>query len=75
MIDSLKEARKVMKDTQDYLSSIISYEWMQHHPHFHRNEKEHISSVVTNLLSTYNDLSRIIDNLIKLQKEKKDDDI
>lgn len=75
MIDSLKEARNVMKDTEKYLSGIISYEWMQHHPHFHRNEKEHISSVVTNLISTYNSLSRIIDNLIELQKGKKDDNI
>ena len=75
MIDTLKEVRKVMRDTQDYLSDIIAYEWMQHHPHFHRNEKEHISSVVTNLISTYNDLSRIIDNLIELQKGKKDDNI
>jgi len=70
MIDTLKEARNVMKDTEKYLSDIIAYEWMQHHPHFHRNEKEHINNVVNNLIGTYNDLSKLIDNLIELKKQK-----
>jgi hypothetical protein len=72
MIDTLKEARKVMRDTQDYLSDIIAYAWMQHHPHFHRNEKEHINNVVNNLIGTNNELSKLI---TQLKKEQKDDNI
>jgi hypothetical protein len=72
MIDTLKEARKVMRDTQDYLSDIIAYEWMQHHPHFHRNEKEFMNNVVNNLVGTNNELSKLIS---QLKKEQKDDNI
>jgi len=72
MIDTLKEARKVMRDTQDYLSDIIAYEWMQHHPHFHRNEKEHINNVVNNLIGTNNELAKLIN---KLKKEQENDNI
>jgi DNA-directed RNA polymerase subunit F len=72
MIDTLKEARKVMRDTQDYLSDIIAYEWMQHHPHFHRNEKEHINKVVNNLIGTNNELAKLIN---KLKKEQENDNI
>jgi len=72
MIDTLKEVRKVMKDTQDYLSDIIAYEWMQHHPHFHRNEKEHINNVVNNLIGTNNELAKLIN---QLKKEQENDNI
>ena len=72
MIDTLKEVRKVMRDTQDYLSDIIAYEWMQHHPHFHRNEKEHINNVVNNLIGTNNELAKLIN---KLKKEQENDNI
>jgi len=72
MIDTLKQARKVMRDTQDYLSDIIAYEWMQHHPHFHRNEKEHINNVVNNLIGTNNELAKLIN---QLKKEQENDNI
>jgi hypothetical protein len=72
MIDTLKEVRKVMKDTQDYLSDIIAYEWMQNHPHFHRNEKEHINNVVNNLIGTNNELAKLIN---QLKKEQENDNI
>ena len=39
MIDKLREARDVMKDTEKYLSDILAHEWMAHHPHFHNNSK------------------------------------
>ena len=72
MMDTLKEVRKVMRDTQDYLSDIIAYEWMQHHPHFHRNEKEHMNNVVNNLIDTNNELAKLIN---ELKKENKNDNI
>ena len=72
MIDSLKEARNVMKDTEKYLSGIIAYEWMQHHPHFHRNEKEHMNNVVNNLIGTNNELAKLIN---ELKKENENDNI
>lgn len=72
MIDTLKEVRKVMRDTQDYLSDIIAYEWMQHHPHFHRNEKEHMNNVVNNLIGTNNELAKLIN---ELKKENENDNI
>ena len=40
MIDKLREARDVMKDTEKYLSDILRHEWMAHHPHFHNNSKD-----------------------------------
>jgi hypothetical protein len=72
MIDTLKEARKVMRDTQNYLSDIIAHEWMQNHPHFHRNEKEYINNVVNNLIGTNNELAKLIN---QLKKEQENDNI
>ena len=42
MIDKLREARDVMKDTEKYLSDILAHEWMAHHPHFHIHIHIHI---------------------------------
>ena len=69
MIDKLREARDVMKDTEKYLSDILAHEWMAHHPHFHNNSKDDVSKIVENLIGTYTKLSRIIDELIRIKKQ------
>jgi hypothetical protein len=67
MIDKLREARDVMKDTEKYLSDILAHEWMAHHPHFHN--KDDVNKIVNNLIGTYTKLSRIIDELIRIKKQ------
>ena len=69
MIDKLREARDVMKDTEKYLSDILAHEWMAHHPHFHNNSKDDVNKIVENLIGTYTKLSRIIDELIRIKKQ------
>ena len=69
MIDKLREARDVMKDTEKYLSDILAHEWMAHHPHFHNNSKDDVNKIVNNLIRTYTKLSRIIDELIRIKKQ------
>ena len=69
MIDKLREARDVMKDTEKYLSDILAHEWMAHHPHFHNNSKDDVNKIVNNLIGTYTKLSRIIDQLIRIKKQ------
>ena len=69
MIDKLREARDVMKDTEKYLSDILAHEWMAHHPHFHNNNKDDVSKIIENLIGTYTKLSRIIDELIRIKKQ------
>ena len=69
MIDKLREARDVMKDTEKYLSDILRHEWMAHHPHFHNNSKDDVNKIVNNLIGTYTRLSNIIDELILIKKK------
>ena len=63
MIDKLKKAMYTLRDTEKYLAGIISYEWMQYHPHFHGNNKEAMKDIIDNLARTNSELKVIIDNL------------
>tara|TARA_X000001316_G_scaffold12138_1_gene5761 strand:- start:2314 stop:2532 length:219 start_codon:yes stop_codon:yes gene_type:complete len=72
MIDTIKEARLVVKKTEKYLSDILAHEWMHHHPHFHGNSKETMNGIVNNLIGTNHQLNLLIG---KLKKDIKNDNI
>lgn len=70
MIDKLKKARYTLRDTEKYLSGILAYEWMQHHPHFHGNTKQAMKEIRDNLIKTSEELKVIIDSInIDINKE------
>ena len=70
MIDKLKKARYTLRDTEKYLSGILAYEWMHHHPHFHGNNKQAMLEIRDNLIKTSEELKVIIDYLnIDINKE------
>jgi hypothetical protein len=63
MIDKLKKARYALRDTEKYLSGILAYEWMHHHPHFHGNTKQVMQDIRDNLIKTSEELRGIIDSI------------
>jgi len=63
MIDKLKKARYTLRDTEKYLSCILAYECMQHHPHFHGNTKQVMQEIRDNLIKTSEELKIIIDSI------------
>jgi len=63
MIDKLKKVRYTLRDTEKYLSGILSYEWMHNHPHFHGNNKYAMLEIRDNLIKTSEELKVIIDKL------------
>jgi hypothetical protein len=63
MIDKLKKARYTLRDTEKYLSGILAYEWMHHHPHFHGNTKQVMQDIRDNLIKTSEELRGIIDSI------------
>ena len=63
IIDKLKKARYTLRDTEKYLSGILAYEWMQHHPHFHGNTKQVMQQIRDNLIKTNEELKVIIDSI------------
>ena len=63
IIDKLKKARYTLRDTEKYLSGILAYEWMHHHPHFHGNTKQAMLEIRDNLIKTSEELKVIIDSL------------
>jgi len=63
MIDKLKKARYTLRDTEKYLSGILAYEWMHHHPHFHGNTKQVMQQIRDNLIKTNEELKVIIDSI------------
>lgn len=63
IIDKLKKARYTLRDAEKYLSSILAYEWMQYHPHFHGNNKQAMLDIRDSLINTNEELKVIIDSL------------
>lgn len=63
IIDKLKKARYTLRDAEKYLGSILAYEWMQYHPHFHGNNKQAMLDIRDNLITTNEELKIIIDSL------------
>jgi|TARA_Y100000114_G_scaffold30665_1_gene26275 hypothetical protein len=71
MINMLKKARLTIRNTEKYLSSILAYEWMAYHPHFHGNDKRAIKELVNNLVATNKEIGDVVK---KLKKELDSED-
>ena len=70
MIDKLKKARYTLRVSEKYINGILSYEWMQHHPHFHGNDKKAMLEIRDNLIKTSEELRVIINSInIELNRE------
>ena len=70
MIDKLKKVLYTLRVSEKYISGILAYEWMQHHPHFHGNDKKAMLEIRDNVIKTSEELKVIIDSInIELNKE------
>jgi|TARA_A100001515_G_scaffold94893_1_gene75995 hypothetical protein len=63
MIDKLKKVLYTLRVSEKYISGILAYEWMQHHPHFHGNDKKAMLEIRDNLIKTSEELKVIIDSM------------
>mgnify|MGYP003124918369 CR=1 FL=1 len=63
MIDKLKKVLYTLRVSEKYISGILAYEWMYHHPHFHGNTKQAMEEIRDNLIKTSEELKVIIDSI------------